>query len=66
MTLEEALSHVAVGGSISQTLWTQKPEGIQPEDGIEYQVQLVITRTTEEAHTIEQRILATRPTVAPV
>ena len=63
MTLDQALEKVAIGGSIEQTIWTQKPEGIEPVDGIEYQIRVVISKTDEDSHTITQHILAERQKV---
>jgi hypothetical protein len=61
-TLDQALEQVAIGGSISQTFWTQHPEsaGIESEEGKEYQVKVVLTKTGSNSHRMEAQILATR------
>lgn len=67
MTLEEALESVSIGGHISQTIWTEHPQdaGIAPEPGVEYQVKVIITKTGEDTHTMEARVLAQRQKGAP-
>jgi len=56
------LEHIAIGGSIEQTFWTQHPEsaGITPEAGMEYQINLIVTRTSAVTHTVQAHVLATR------
>ncbi len=67
MTLEEALEKVAIGGHISQTLWTEHPQdaGIVQAPGVEYQVKVTITKTAQDAHTLTASVLAQRQKGAP-
>jgi hypothetical protein len=62
MTFDEAVENAAIGDSISQTFWTQHPEsaGIKPEEGIEYQVKVVVTKTASDSYTTETHVLAKR------
>jgi hypothetical protein len=64
-TIEEALEQLAIGKSISSTIWTQTPniEGFEPESGMEYQVKWVITKIGIDSYTEKKHILASRPRI---